>query len=77
MLVAWHASSIIGCGARSSPWSLQCGRFQPLGDFDDAKRTCRRKVRPLPRQGAREAHDLGKSGAAAGCNLQNSSCAPV
>lgn len=24
---------------------LQCGRFQPLPDFDDEKRTCRHRVR--------------------------------
>lgn len=23
---------------------LQCGRFQPIEDFDESKRTCRRKV---------------------------------
>lgn len=26
------------------PHFLQCGRFQPIEDFDESKRTCRRKV---------------------------------
>jgi hypothetical protein len=33
----------------SRRWCQQCGKFQPLVDFEAQKRTCRRKVGLWPR----------------------------